>query len=194
MKQHPGFFFRQQGMALLVSLVVLVVVSILGATAMKLALFQNRISINAQVAQYLFQGAENGLQGVIDLMVAELPEGEHPLSDPDTALARAVNGASVRICLDPGGTPVEGGAINRVSGETFVFTPCNVIAGQRLSLTGVLAPPPPDIAAVAPIEGYDLGGPYGLQQVYSRGYAAINGMRAQASHVQMWGVRGVNTE
>lgn len=184
----------QDGMALLVALVVLVVVSLLGATAMKLALFQNRMSINSQFAQHLFQGAENGLQGVRDLMVGELPDGAHPLSVEDAAIARAINGALVRICTGADGQPVEGGLVVRNAGESFGFTACDPLPGQRFSVTGVLAPPPPDMAASMPIEGYDINGGFGLQQVYSRGYASMEGVRAQASHVQMWGVRGVSME
>lgn len=184
----------QQGIALLVALVVLVVVSILGVTAMRLALFQNKVSINSQLAQHLFQGAETGLQGISSLMIAELVDGEHPLQDPAASLARVVNGQILRVCVDDEGVPAVSGAANRTGPEVFQFVPCDSFAGNRLAVTSILAPPPPDIPAAVPIEGYDVNGNYVLQQVYARSYAGIGGVRAQASHVQMWGVRGVNAE
>lgn len=185
---------KQRGIALLVALVVLVVVSILGVTAMRLALFQNKVSINSQVAQHLFQGAETGLQGVSTLMVSELVDGEHPLAEPTATLARAVNGQVLRICVDDEGVPVASGTATRTGPESFDFVACDAFAGNRLAVTSILAPPPPDIPAAVPIEGYDVNGNYVLQQVYSRSYAGVGGIRAQASHVQMWGVRGVNPE
>lgn len=181
-------------MALLVALVVLVVVSMLGVTAMRLALFQNKVSINSQVAQHLFQGAETGLQGISTLMLSEMVDGEHPLQDAAGSLARAVNGEVLRICVDDEGVPADSGNANRTGPETFQFQPCASFAGNRLSVTSILAPPPPDIPAAVPIEGYDVNGNYVLQQVYSRSYAGIGGIRAQASHVQLWGVRGVNPD
>ncbi|MFP5383371.1 MAG: PilX N-terminal domain-containing pilus assembly protein [Gammaproteobacteria bacterium] len=185
---------KQQGIALLVALVVLVVVSILGVTAMRLALFQNKVSINSQVAQHLFQGAETGLQGVSALMLSELVDGEHPLQDPAGSLARVVNGQVLRVCVDDAGVALVSGSANRTGPEAFQFQPCNAFAGNRLSVTSVLAPPPPDIPPVVAMEGYDINGNYVLQQVYSRSYAGIGGIRARASHVQMWGVRSVNPE
>lgn len=185
---------KQRGIAMLVALVVLVVVSILGVTAMRIALFQNKVSINSQLSQHLFQGAETGLQGVSALMLSELVDGQHPLADPLATLARAASGQVVRICIDGAGVPAAAGTANRTGPEEFDYEPCDSFDGNRLAVTGILAPPPPDVPAAVPIEGYDVNGNYMLQQVYSRSYAGIGGVRAQASHVQMWGVRGVNPE
>ena len=184
----------QQGMAMLVALVVLAVVSILGVTAMQMALFQNRVSANAQVAQHLFQGAESGLQGIAQLMVDGLADGEHPLADPASALARAWSGDVLRVCIDGDGVPAADDEAAMVGSERFEVTACDPRGPLRLQVSGVLAPPPPDLPAALPIEGYDIGGAYVLQQVYARSWSSIDGVRAQASHVQLWGVRGVNPE
>lgn len=192
----------QRGMALLIALVVLVVVSVLGATAMKLALFQNRVSINTQIEQYLFQTAESGLQAAGQAMFADLPAGAHPLSDQTRMLARAINGEVIRVCLDEDGVPQEsaepvGGTGWGDDPDDARFddrVPCEVQDGQNFTVTGFMAPPPPDIPGSVPIEGYDINGNFSLQQVYTRGASTQGGAFARAFHVQLWGVRGVSIE
>jgi len=65
---------QQQGVALAMSLMVLVVLTILGISGMKTGLLQSRMAVNAQDSATAFQGAESGLatsltgSGIFDLV------------------------------------------------------------------------------------------------------------------------------
>jgi len=109
---------NQQGMALLIALIVLVVVTILGLVSMRTALFQNRVSINNQVETLTFQAAESGLDYVMDFAQRQSagPDGilnngdpgEIPVSDPDHIFNQAISNTEARrVCpTSDGSDPV----------------------------------------------------------------------------------------
>lgn len=68
----------QQGMALLIALVVLIVVSLLGAAALRSSAFQSKISVNAQAAQIAFQADQASLLAVEAQAVAQVRGGILP--------------------------------------------------------------------------------------------------------------------
>lgn len=57
--------FRQSGVALFVTLIVLLVVSLLSAGAMRMSLSQSKISLNTRLDTMAFQAAESGIRAVI---------------------------------------------------------------------------------------------------------------------------------
>jgi type IV pilus assembly protein PilX len=72
----PNMIFhnsRQQGVALVVSLILLVVITLLSITAMRSANLDTRITVNHQHKQLAFQAAENALTKLVAL----------PMTDPE---------------------------------------------------------------------------------------------------------------
>lgn len=202
---------RQRGMALLIALIVLVVVSILGATAMRSALFQNRVSINQQMSQMIFQGAESGIRGV--LMCADpnefgrcgKPDAPNP-ADPDNPDLNKIlpqnplhiffqafmDEVPQQICYDESGDPtatdLPANAVVVVGNELeYDFVPCPANDGSPLRVTAIVSRPPPGLPITMPVEGYNLGH-FDTAQIYSRSFASINNATVRSSHVQMWGV------
>ncbi len=55
----------QQGVALIVALLILLIVSMMGVTAMKSGLFNERMALNTQAEEMTFQAAETAINGVI---------------------------------------------------------------------------------------------------------------------------------
>lgn len=186
---------KQRGMALLIALIVLVVVSILGATAMRSALFQNRMSINSQLSQMTFQGAESGLQAVIDQASAT------PRSDPTNPfrIVQSPPGGNpmqfaLRVCYDATGASVTDDEATRaqVDGElVFDYTECPDLPDTPISVTSVIAIPPDGIPNEV-VEGHSLCGStttcFSLTSIYTRAYASIAGVSSRSSHVQVWGI------
>lgn len=56
----------QQGAALLVSLMILLIISLIGVTAMKTSMFNTKIATSAQAVSMAFQGAESGLEQAVE--------------------------------------------------------------------------------------------------------------------------------
>ena len=190
---------RQQGMALLIALVVLVVVSILGATAMRSALFQNRMSINTQLSQMMFQGAESGLQSVLRVATGQIAAGTEPQDAGHVFYQALVLGQAQRICYDDDGVPTADTDVTRTvtaNDLTFTFDECDARTGSPLLVTAIVSEPPPDMAGSLPIEGTNLCGNqtscFGTAQIYSRAFASIENVPVRSSHVQMWGIVAPN--
>lgn len=202
---HPH---RQQGMALLIALVVLVVVSILGATAMRSALFQNRISINQQISQMVFQGAESGIQSVFNVANPNTNGGVAPQNTAHVFYRALVLGTPVRICYGDDGVAAADAAVanpadnpvqRALSGDDFVFTfatPCPARADSPILVNAVVSETPPNLPASLPIEGTNLcgnqSGCYSAVQLYSRAFASIANLPVRSSHVQLWGIVAPN--
>lgn len=207
---NPVHSPRQQGMALLIALVVLVVVSILGATAMRSALFQNRVSINQQMSQMIFQGAESGIRAVLvcadpnEFDRCGKPAAPVPAdpANPDLnkilpqnplhVFRRALEGTAQQICYDETGDPTTADLPANavvVAGDEFEynFVPCAANDGSPLRVTAIISQPAPGLPPTLPLEGFNLGD-YGTAQIYSRSFASLNNVTVRSSHVQMWGV------
>lgn len=196
---RTSFHRQQRGMALLIALVVLIVVSILGATAMRSALFQNRISINTQLSQMMFQGAESGLQSVLNFATGQIADGIRPQDVQHLFYRALVLAQPQRICYgDDGQAEADGDVVRTLVGTEleFAFDDCEARTGSPLLVTAVVSEPPPDMAGALPIEGTNLCGNqsscYGTAQIYSRAFASINNVPVRTSHVQMWGIVAPN--
>ena len=58
-------FSKQQGAALIIALIILLVVSMMGVSAMKGGIFHERMAFNAQSEEMTFQAAETAISSVI---------------------------------------------------------------------------------------------------------------------------------
>ena len=61
----PNFHTRQSGIALFITLIVLLVVSVMGVSALNMSLSQSKISLNTRLDAMSFQAAESGIRGVL---------------------------------------------------------------------------------------------------------------------------------
>lgn len=186
---------KQAGLALVIALIVLVVVSILGVTAMRSALFQGRISVNQQASQLLFQGAESGVESVFDFAAQQIDGGVSPQSPTHIFYRAVIDGVPQRLCYDADGTIDRTEDVTRtVVGEDLVFDydDCDQRDDNPLIVTAIVSAPPPGLDQALPLEGTSLCGNnttcYGTTQIYSQSFAGIRGLGYVKSHVQMWGI------
>ncbi|KAF0806625.1 hypothetical protein A167_03167 [Alcanivorax sp. S71-1-4] len=56
---------KEHGLALMVALLVLVIISVLGITAMRTSMFNARVALGAQTSVMVFQGAESAINAVV---------------------------------------------------------------------------------------------------------------------------------
>ncbi len=192
---------RQRGIALLVALVVLIVVTLLGTAAMRSALFQTRISTNAQASQLLFQGAESGLEGIYSYAVTP------PYTAPDKTfgdVGKSLPGSVVvRFCLQPNGTTVQ----TPVAAVDWTLTPspgdivdnftewCDGIAGsppgsELVQVAAIMTAPPESSVFINDLPPEVFSGCVGTEgcgvAVYTQSFARIPGVADTTSHVQIW--------
>ena len=62
---------NQSGVALIVSLVILLAIMLLGVSSLRSGFFHERMSMNSQADALTFMGAESGINGVMSFMGAE---------------------------------------------------------------------------------------------------------------------------
>ncbi len=79
-----GLGQQQQGVALAMSLMVLVVLTILGISGMKTGLLQSRMSVNAQESATAFQAAESAVGANIAANLAAAKAGASPFNMSST--------------------------------------------------------------------------------------------------------------
>jgi Tfp pilus assembly protein PilX len=75
---RPVSLARQRGVALLVTLVILVIVTFMGLVAMRSGMLQVAIATNSQVNSLLFQNAESGVEAVRQLIEADVEAAALP--------------------------------------------------------------------------------------------------------------------
>ena len=94
-KVYTAHFRREQGSALVVSLVILLMVSVLGLSAMRASIFSTKVSTGIQADTMTFDAAESAiaasLRNLSSLKDKELSE-------------TVLNGKSMETCLLPDGT------------------------------------------------------------------------------------------
>jgi Tfp pilus assembly protein PilX len=109
--------YKQQGIVLVVALILLVVLTLLGISAMDTTILENRLSKNNEERHYAFQAGEAGLrqaQGVYNsnTLVNTLRNSATRTLDVDTAIGRVVmsrkiTGTTQTSQTRPGSTIVE---------------------------------------------------------------------------------------
>lgn len=136
---YPFLSRKQKGSALITVLVIVVVVTILGITAMRMSITGLRLATNSQAGNLLFQAADLGLQqftngitgGVAgaDIGVDMNPGGILGNVGTETALCLSTRGAN----WGSGATQVEGFS----AGACTVGTPAQYVSGRNLAVTQV---------------------------------------------------------
>lgn len=172
---------QQRGMALLIALIVLVVVSILGAVAMRTAMFQNRVSINSQTANLAFEAAESGLGAA--MYIATVVQTTSPIDDANHIFNRAVNVTGQRVCFTDTAVPTfdEKTEVDADGGYTY-SEPCPVLANSNARTTTVV-----DGNAEEAVVGTDiLILKHSLVRV--RATAEVPNTNIRTTHVQEWAV------
>ncbi len=105
---HATGLARQKGVALIVSLLLLIVITLLSVTAMRSANLNTRITVNHQHKQQAFQAAENALTKLVSLELTD-PEMKNLnvpgkiTDDPETTTAWYVktgDSKSPDLCSD----------------------------------------------------------------------------------------------
>lgn len=172
---------RQRGMALLIALIVLVVVSILGAVAMRTAMFQNRVSINSQTANLAFEAAESGLGAAI--YVATVVQPTSPINDVNHIFNRAANGKGQRVCFTDTAVPTfdEKTQMEADGGYTY-SEPCPVLANSNARTTTVV-----DGNAEEAVLGSDIQVLKNIM-VRVRATAEVPNTNIRTTHVQDWAI------
>lgn len=183
---------RERGMALLIALIVLIVVSILGVAAMRVALFQSRVSVNSQTENLAFQAAESGLnvaltqaRNQINAVPPILP------SNPAHLFNRAVNVGPQRVCQDPDGvtiTVVSDGITNADGAPDFTVA-CPALSYSNATVTTVVGPAPPDSGS-GQLQAFDQKYGASLILIQARAYGAVPNTNVTSVHAQDWGMLG----
>lgn len=185
---------RERGMALLIALIVLIVVSILGVAAMRVALFQSRVSVNSQTENLAFQAAESGLnvaltqaRNQINAVPPILP------SNPAHLFNLAANGQPQRVCQDPDGVTINvypDGITNADGAPDFTAgSDCPALPGSNATVTTVVGLAPPDSGA-GQLQAFDQKYGAGLILIQTRAYGAVPNTNVTSVHAQDWGMLG----
>lgn len=132
---------RQQGMALMVALIILLMTAMLGVAAMKTSIFSSRVAVGTQVDAMAFEGAESALLEAFDELGSEVgmadlvsvldggtysrcvtaanPRKQGACTDQDRLDSRNMVQASARAVLRAT-RPISGGQVSN-SGSTTVL-------------------------------------------------------------------------
>ncbi len=189
MRRGPS---RERGMALLIALIVLIVVSILGVAAMRVALFQSRVSVNSQTENLAFQAAESGLNAAltqarnqINAAVPILP------SNPAHLFNMAVNVRPQRVCLNADGVTINvfSDGITNAKGAPDFDVACPPVPDSNATVTTVVGPAPPDSGA-GQVQAFDLKYGASLILIQARAYAEVPDTNVTSVHAQDWGMLG----
>lgn len=176
---------RARGMALVIALIVLVVVSILGAVAMRTAMFQNRISINSQTDNLAFQAAESGLSASLKKSRDDTLAG-FSIKHPDNTFNKAVNKKAQRICFTKDAITVDEQTTVDADGVAGYTVACAAVAGSNATVTTVVAEAPEGGGGAA--EGFDFKYGAKLLLIEARAHSEVPNTNVQTVHVQQWGV------
>lgn len=65
MNNHTLQHFRQRGAALLISLIILLMITLMGVSALKSGIFQEMMAFNAQAEEMSFHAAETGINAIV---------------------------------------------------------------------------------------------------------------------------------
>lgn len=137
---------QQRGLALMVALMVLVIISVLGITALRTSMFNARIALGAQTSVMVFQGAETAINAVVSEALNESPDL------PQHVIGRAMRQLSLgdvevqRRCVTADNPFKVGGCSNndfldarsyvRASSQTIVKRHVRPAPGTQLSYSG----------------------------------------------------------
>jgi hypothetical protein len=166
----------QRGVALFVALMILVIISILGMSALRTSVTNARITTGIQIGTLGFQGAQTAINGAIDEMTGPTAGQTGNLL---TAMLTARTQGLVQIqyrCVTPSDLSVAASAAPSCSATQFADSRDLVQAGSESILMQTMAPAP----------GWTLSGPgaYGYNQIVVAGTGAVPSMGVTNTNVQ----------
>ena len=140
-------FRKQRGVALFIALILLIIISILGVSAMRMSMFNARISTGAQVNAMTFQAGESALQSVYEeaLNADEGGENNVILRAMNKRFAEGVFEVQLRCVTtaDPyksgacaAGDYMDSRDLIKASSQTVVKDSIRNIAGNSITMTG----------------------------------------------------------
>lgn len=134
MNRTSSYRSLQQGAALIAVLIILVIVTLLGVTAMRMGLSGLSLANNSQVSQLLFQAADMGttqIRNAVNQDVLAAMGSSGLISD--------VSGADTHLCLKPtGGSNFSAGACDPTSTSNYISERAVVLTQvtyRRLTVT-----------------------------------------------------------
>lgn len=130
---------RQRGVALLIALFVLVIVSVMGITAMKTSMFSAKIATGTQIDAMAFEGAESAITATY-----------LELANDDDVMQTLLLGGMVSRCITMADRTAEGACVD----------------GQTLDSRGlIVSESHSKVNGYAPIDGYQVGSSGGGAQL-----------------------------
>ncbi|MCC4308831.1 hypothetical protein LL252_09645 [Alcanivorax marinus] len=163
---------RQRGVALLVALMILVIVSLMGITAMKTSMFSSKISTGTQVDAMSFEGAESAVEDAFGYLYTMSSAELQPfLNGQVMQRCLTASGVSLSACqnndrMDSRGL-VRAGSRTRQKGMQSV-------SGGQVSMTGsgsMIVDYTFEIMGDSEIEQFEVDDHH-LQQALKRGMVA----------------------
>ena len=148
-RQHP--LARQQGVVLIIALVFLLLISILGISAMKLTNNNTKIAGNSMYGMLVYQGAESTLAHSVSLgaekfLIDAILSDDTVFNVPSEVLnssGQTVNGTSLSMKSSATITPIPGvlpcPVSNSATSSVFKCRAVEITAQTRLPGTGALA-------------------------------------------------------
>ena len=160
MRNYHGFYRRQTGMVLLISLVFLLVLSLIGLASMQGAVSQQKIASGVWHRNQSFQSAESGLR--LGESIVQRTGAAVPLCQSISSCAPPQEAFSV---VSPGA--------NSVSAVSWVALTGGLYGIQSLGQgTGLVGLPPETVAAVYRVTAVGLSGQ--SRTVLETVYAQVN--------------------
>lgn len=131
----PSLPYRQQGIVLIVSLLILVMMTIIGITALSTTTLEERMALNTQHDNLVFQGTESQIQSVINASTPGMP-GYSVTTDP--MLTAMAAGANSTVSAGSSTTHIPGGNATATLDTNATITYLNVIKGAHCKSGGGL--------------------------------------------------------
>ena len=163
---------RQRGVALLVALLILVIVSLMGITAMKTSMFSSKISTGTQVDAMSFEGAESAVEDAFGYLYTMSSAQLQPfLNGQVMERCLTASGVTLSVCqntdrMDSRGL-VQAGSRTRQKGM-------QPVSGGKVSMTGsgsMIVDYTFEIMGNSEIEQFEVDDHH-LQQALKRGMVA----------------------
>jgi Tfp pilus assembly protein PilX len=120
---------RQRGMTLIVVLLILVVLTLLGITGMRMGLSSLNVATNSQVSSLLYQSADAGLFHLERVVAADILAAVKP---GGVLAAISTDGREDTFCLS-----TRQAAVTLVAGACSTGNPANFMSGRQAVLTQV---------------------------------------------------------
>ncbi|MFQ5469238.1 MAG: PilX N-terminal domain-containing pilus assembly protein [Gammaproteobacteria bacterium] len=143
---YPSSIKRQNGSALVISLLILVVMTILGVTSMSSTSLEENMAANSQNSHVAFQAAESAINAAITANVGFI--ADTAINPPQAQYSFGSSTISTSSIAYQGTSIKEGASIGKLVSHQFEITGNGLINGAKATRTN--------------IQGVDVTGPGGI--------------------------------